>query len=380
MLGVATLIIVLSVMNGFRKELLDKIVGINGHIFVAPIERPLTDYADLADRLSKIPGIRRAVPMVEGQAFASSQANGGGVLVRGVRGSDMLKIGSIANNIKQGTLDDFDDSGGVAIGRRLAEQLALQSGDTITIVTPRGATTPFGTAPRVKNYPVAAVFEIGMSEFDSAFIYMPLNEAQAYFNRDGDVNVIEVFLANADRVDEARQAIETAAERPILVTDWRQRNRTFFAALEVERNVMFIILTLIVLVAALNIISGLIMLVKDKSSDIAILRTMGATRGAIMRVFLITGASIGIVGTIAGFVLGIVITLNIQSLQGLLSRVTGSNLWDPTVRFLTQIPAEVNAGEVATVLLMAMTLSLLATVYPSWRAARLDPVQALRYG
>jgi lipoprotein-releasing system permease protein len=209
---------------------------------------------------------------------------------------------------------------------------------------------------------------------------MPFNEAQAYFNREGDVNVIEVFLANADRVDEARQAIELAAERPILVTDWRQRNRTFFAALEVERNVMFIILTLIVLVAALNIISGLIMLVKDKSSDIAILRTMGATRGAIMRVFLITGASIGIVGTIAGFVLGIVITLNIQSLQGLLSRVTGSNLWDPTVRFLTQIPAEVNVGEVATVLLMAMTLSLLATVYPSWRAARLDPVQALRYG
>ena len=302
------------------------------------------------------------------------------MLVRGVRGSDMLRIGSIANNIKQGTLEDFDNSGGVAIGRRLAEQLALQSGDTITIVTPRGATTPFGTAPRVKNYPVAAVFEIGMSEFDSAFIYMPLNEAQAYFNREGDVNVIEVFLANADRVDEARQAIELAAERPILVTDWRQRNRTFFAALEVERNVMFIILTLIVLVAALNIISGLIMLVKDKSSDIAILRTMGATRGAIMRVFLITGASIGIVGTIAGFVLGIVITLNIQSLQGLLSRVTGSNLWDPTVRFLTQIPAEVNVGEVATVLLMAMTLSLLATVYPSWRAARLDPVQALRYG
>jgi lipoprotein-releasing system permease protein len=380
MLGVATLIIVLSVMNGFRKELLDKIVGINGHIFVAPIERPLTDYADVADRLSKIAGVRRAIPMVEGQAFASSQANGGGVLVRGVRGSDMLRIGSIANNIKQGTLEDFDNSGGVAIGRRLAEQLALQSGDTITIVTPRGATTPFGTAPRVKNYPVAAVFEIGMSEFDSAFIYMPLNEAQAYFNREGDVNVIEVFLANADRVDEARQAIELAAERPILVTDWRQRNRTFFAALEVERNVMFIILTLIVLVAALNIISGLIMLVKDKSSDIAILRTMGATRGAIMRVFLITGASIGIVGTIAGFVLGIVITLNIQSLQGLLSRVTGSNLWDPTVRFLTQIPAEVNVGEVATVLLMAMTLSLLATVYPSWRAARLDPVQALRYG
>ncbi len=380
MLGVATLIIVLSVMNGFRKELLDKIVGINGHIFVAPIERPLNDYADVADRISKLAGIRRAVPMVEGQAFASSQVNGGGVLVRGVRGTDMLRIGAIATNLRQGTLHDFDTAGGVAIGRRLAEQLALQVGDTITLVTPRGATTPFGTAPRVKNYPVAAVFELGMSEFDAAFVYMPLTEAQAYFNREGDVNVIEVFLANADRVDEAREAIELAAERPILVTDWRQRNRTFFAALEVERNVMFIILTLIVLVAALNIISGLIMLVKDKSSDIAILRTMGATRGAIMRVFLITGASIGVVGTLAGFALGLLITFNIQSLQSALSRLTGSNLWDPTVRFLTQIPAEVSVSEVLTVLLMAMTLSLLATLYPSWRAARLDPVQALRYG
>jgi lipoprotein-releasing system permease protein len=380
MLGVATLIIVLSVMNGFRKELLDKIVGINGHIFVAPIERPLTDYAEVADRVAKVVGVRRAIPMVEGQAFASSQVNGGGVLVRGVRGSDMLKITAISGNLRQGTLEGFETAGGVAVGRRLAEQLALQVGDTITLVTPRGATTPFGTAPRVKNYPVAAVFEIGMSEFDASFVYMPLSEAQAYFNRDGDVNVIEVFLENADRVDEARSAIEMAAERPILVTDWRQRNRTFFAALEVERNVMFIILTLIVLVAALNIISGLIMLVKDKSSDIAILRTMGATRGAIMRVFLITGASIGVVGTLAGFGLGLLVALNIQSLQAGLSRLTGSNLWDPTVRFLTQIPAEVNAGEVVSVLLMAMGLSLLATLYPSWRAARLDPVQALRYG
>ncbi|HYF52776.1 MAG TPA: FtsX-like permease family protein, partial [Salinarimonas sp.] len=296
------------------------------------------------------------------------------------RGSDMLKITAISGNLRQGTLEGFETAGGVAVGRRLAEQLALQVGDTITLVTPRGATTPFGTAPRVKNYPVAAVFEIGMSEFDASFVYMPLSEAQAYFNRDGDVNVIEVFLENADRVDEARSAIEMAAERPILVTDWRQRNRTFFAALEVERNVMFIILTLIVLVAALNIISGLIMLVKDKSSDIAILRTMGATRGAIMRVFLITGASIGVVGTLAGFGLGLLVALNIQSLQAGLSRLTGSNLWDPTVRFLTQIPAEVNAGEVVSVLLMAMGLSLLATLYPSWRAARLDPVQALRYG
>ncbi|TVR08138.1 MAG: lipoprotein-releasing ABC transporter permease subunit [Salinarimonadaceae bacterium] len=380
MLGVATLIIVLSVMNGFRAELLSKIVGINGHIFVAPVERPLTDYDEVATTIEGLAGVRRAVPMVEGQAFASSSVQGGGVLVRGVRGQDIGKIDAISGNIVRGDISEFGTRDGVIIGRRLAEQLALQAGDTITLISPRGATTPFGTAPRIKGYPVMGIFEVGMTEFDSIFVYMPLEEAQAYFNRAGDVSVVEVFLENADRVFEARMAIDAALERPTLVTDWTQRNRTFFAALEVERNVMFIILTLIVLVAALNIVSGLIMLVKDKSSDIAILRTMGATRGAVMRVFLITGASIGIVGTIAGLILGLVFTYNIQAIQNTVSRMLNQQLWDPTVRFLSEIPALVNWSEVFSVLLMAIVLSLLATLYPSWRAARLDPVQALRYG
>jgi lipoprotein-releasing system permease protein len=380
MLGVATLIVVLSVMNGFRKELLDKIVGINGHMFVAPIDRPLTDYAEVADRIAKLPGVRRAIPLVEGQAFASSQYNGSGVLVRGVRGSDMQRIEAVSGNLRQGTLKDFDTAGGVAVGKRLAESLSLQVGDTITLITPRGAATPFGTAPRIKGYPVAAVFELGMSEFDATFMFMPLVEAQAYFNREGDVNLIEVFLADADRVDEARAAIDGAVERPIVLTDWRQRNRTFFAALEVERNVMFLILTLIVLVAALNIISGLIMLVKDKSEDIAILRTMGATRGAVMRVFLITGASIGIVGTLAGFALGLVLALNVESIRQVIARLTNSNLFPAELYFLSRLPADVDPTEVGTIVVMAIVLSLLATLYPSWRAARLDPVQALRYG
>jgi lipoprotein-releasing system permease protein len=380
MLGVATLIIVLSVMNGFRHELLDKIVGINGHIFVAAIDRPLTDYGEVSERLSKVYGIRRAIPMVEGQAFASSPYNGSGVLVRGVRGEDIGKIPAIANNLRQGSVENFEAASGVAVGRRLAENLSLQVGDTITLITPRGAQTPFGTAPRIKAYPIAAVFEIGMSEFDATFLYMPIAEAQSFFNREGDATVVEIFLDDADRVDEARAAIEMAAERPILLTDWRQRNRTFFSALEVERNVMFLILTLIVLVAALNIISGLIMLVKDKSSDIAILRTMGATRGAIMRVFLVTGASIGVVGTIAGFVLGLAISLNVESIRQALSRLTNTNLFPAELYFLSRLPAEVNGSEVMTVVLLALGLSLLATLYPSWRAARLDPVQALRYG
>ena len=258
--------------------------------------------------------------------------------------------------------------------------MSLQVGDTITLITPRGAATPFGTAPRIKGYPVAAVFELGMSEFDATFMFMPLVEAQAYFNREGDVNLIEVFLADADRVDEARAAIDGAVERPIVLTDWRQRNRTFFAALEVERNVMFLILTLIIVVAAFNIISSLIMLVKDKGRDIAILRTMGATRGAVMRVFLITGASIGIVGTLAGFALGLVLALNVESIRQVIARITNSNLFPAELYFLSRLPADVDPTEVGTIVVMAIVLSLLATLYPSWRAARLDPVQALRYG
>jgi len=379
MLGVATLIIVLSVMNGFRKELLDKIVGINGHIFVARIDKPMTDYVEITDILNKLPGVTLAFPMVEGQALASSPANAGGVLVRGVRGKDIERIPSIANNIRAGSLDDFDNRGGVAIGRRLAENLFIRPGDSITLTAPRGAQTPFGTTPRIKSYPVIAVYEVGMSEFDSAFVYMPLSEAQAYFNRDGDVNVVEVFLDNPDRIDPAKAAIDANIERPILVTDWRMRNRTFFGVLEVERNVMFLILTLIVLVAAMNIISGLIMLVKDKSSDIAILRTMGATKGAIMRVFLITGAAIGVAGTLAGFLLGLLISLNVESIRAFISRMTNTNLFPAEFYFLSRLPSVVDPREVAVVVTMALVLSLLATLYPAWRAAKLDPVEALRY-
>jgi lipoprotein-releasing system permease protein len=315
MLGVATLIIVMAVMNGFRQELLDKILGLNGHLLIQPLERPLTDWAAVADRVSKVPGVRLAAPIVEGQALASSPFNASGVLVRGIRGADLAKLGSIAQNIKQGTLDGFDQGQGIAIGSRLADQLSLRAGDNLTLVAPRGAVTPMGTTPRIKTYKVAAVFTIGMSEYDAAFIFMPLPEAQAYFNRNGDVTAIEVYTNDPDHIDDFRKLVSNAAARPIYMIDWRQRNATFFNALQVERNVMFLILTLIVLVAALNIVSGLIMLVKDKSSDIAILRTMGASQGAIMRVFLITGSSIGAVGTLAGFLLGTVVCLNIDSIR-----------------------------------------------------------------
>jgi len=379
MLGVATLIIVMAVMNGFRQELLDKILGLNGHLLVQPLEKPLTDWEEVADRIAKVPGVRLAAPIVEGQALASSPFHSGGVLVRGIRSADLMKLTSIANNIKQGTFEGFDTGQGLGIGRRLADQLSVRAGDNVTLVAPRGAVTPMGTTPRIKTYKVAAVFEIGMSEYDSAIVFMPMPEAQLYFNRAGDVTAIEVYTDNPDRIDSFRRLVAAAANRPIFMIDWRQRNSTFFNALQVERNVMFLILTLIILVAALNIISGLIMLVKDKGHDIAILRTMGATQGSILRIFLITGASIGVVGTIAGFLLGLVVCQNVESIRQFLSWMTRTELFSPELYFLSRLPAQMDTGETTAVVVMALTLSLLATFYPSWRAARLDPVEALRY-
>ena len=380
MLGVATLIIVMAVLNGFRKELLDKVLSLNGHIVVQPLESPLTDWKDVADRISQVQGIRLAAPVVDGQALASSAFKSSGVLVRGMRGEDLSGLASIARNIRHGSLEGFDGGQGVAIGQGLADQLSLRAGDSMTLVAPRGAITPMGTAPRIKSYKIAAVFEIGMSEYDAGIVFMPLSEAQAYFNRNNDVTAIEVFTADPDNIETFRTMVTEAAGRPVFLVDWRRRNTTFFNALQVQRNVMFVILTMIVLVAALNIVSGLIMLVKDKGEDIAILRTMGASHGAIMRVFLITGAAIGVVGTLTGVIVGLVISRNIESLERFLSWLTNTNLFPRELYFLSKLPAEIAFRETIAVVIMALTLSFLATLYPSWRAARLDPVDALRYG
>jgi lipoprotein-releasing system permease protein len=379
MLGVATLIIVMAVMNGFRAQLIDKILGLNGHVIVQAMDTKLTDYADVSARIAKVPGVASATPLVEGQALASGPNTSSGALVRGIREQDLPHVPGIYNNVRLGTLANFDKSGGVAIGTRLATQLGLTVGENLTIVIPRGSVTPFGVTPRIKAYPVVAIFEIGMAEYDSTFVILPFAEAQAFFGLDDEASAIEVYLNSPDSVDALRPQIDAAVGRQALVTDWRERNVTFFSALEVERNVMFLILTLIVVVAALNIISGLTMLVKDKGHDIAILRTMGATRGAVMRVFFIAGASIGTIGTLAGFLLGLAIALNVEPIRQFISRLTQTELFSPELYFLSQLPSEVDARETITVLVMALALSFLATLYPAWRAAKLDPVEALRY-
>ena len=379
MLGVATLIIVMAVMNGFRKDLFSKIMGLNGHVIVTRVDRPFDDYADIAAKIATVPGVKSALPLIEGQVMISSAVQALGGLVRGISEDSLKHLTLVSENVKLGTIEGFDKQTGIAMGSRLANQLRVSIGDTVTLVSPRGAATPFGTAPRSKPYLITAIFELGMSEYDRMMIFMPLAEAQKYFSKGSEVDVLEVVVDDPEKVQLFSADIRAAAGQDLAITDWRSRNETFFTVLEVERNVMFIILSLIVLVAALNIISGLMMLVKDKGRDIAILRTMGASKGSIMRVFLITGASIGIVGTIAGLILGVVFCWNIDTIKNAVTWITGTTVFDPSVYYLTRLPADIDVRETAGIVLMAFALSIVATIYPSWKASKLDPVEALRY-
>jgi lipoprotein-releasing system permease protein len=378
-LGVATLIVVLSVMNGFRAELLGRILGLNGHILVQGIATPLEDYDDLASRIAAVGGVVRASPIVEGQVMATSRQSASGALVRGMRAKDMRSHEVLADGIIGGSLANLDPRNDVVVGRRLANKLGLGLGDPITLISPQGTSTPVGTVPRSRTYRMAAIFDVGMFEYDSTFIFMPLEAAQIYFRQRDRVTAVEVILDDPDQVNQAKASLFPLTSGRERLTDWQQVNSSYFNALQVERNVMFLILTLIIVVAAFNIISSLIMLVKDKGRDIAILRTMGATRGSVMRVFFIAGASIGVVGTLSGLALGVAFADNITTLQRWLESFTGTNLFAAEVYFLSKLPAVIDWSEVTVVVLMGLGLSLLATIYPSWRAARLDPVEALRY-
>ena len=377
-LGVATLIVTMAVMNGFRAELLGRILGFNGHINVYAAQGALTDYQDLAAQIKKLQGIASAVPTIQGQVMSTAGSQSSGALVRGLSLDDLKSQSLIANNLSPGALDNFKDNN-VIIGYRLAQTLGIKPGGSITLISPQGSATVFGTVPRIKTYTVAGTFNVSMFEFDNSYIFMPMETAQAYFNIDKAVTSIEVKVADPDQVRAYDREIFNALGNKVKIFDWQQSNLSFFNAVEVERNVMFLILTLIILVAAFNIISSMIMMVKDKGRDIAILRTMGATRGAILRIFILAGASVGFVGTFVGFVIGVEFATHIEGIRQFIQSIIGTDLFSAEIYFLTQIPARVDPYEVGAVVAMAFGLSFLATIYPAWRAARLDPVEALRY-
>ncbi len=379
MLGVATLIIVLSVQNGLRAELLKSVLGFKGHIAVISTTGRVEDYAAMANQLRGKEQVLSVNPLIEGQVLAAHQGRSSGVLVRGLSKADLRDRRLVSENIREGTLETFQGNNAILVGTRLARALGAGVGDDINLTSPDGTITAFGTVPRTKAFKIVGTFEVGHFQFDRSFIFMPLPAAQRYFRLADAVNKIEVFVEDPDNLAAPRQAIEATLAPTQRLFDWQQENRSIFNALQVQKNVMFLIVMLIILVAAFNIISSLIMLVKDKGSAVAILRTVGASRGMIMRIFFITGTSIGLAGTLVGTVAGLLITSNIASIQRALERLSGAELFSAEVYFFSQLPSEVDPGEVVLVAVMALGLSILATLYPSWRAARIDPVEALRY-
>jgi lipoprotein-releasing system permease protein len=380
-LGVATLIIVMSVMNGFRQELLSQILGLNGDIGVYAAGQPLTNYDAISNQIKTIPGVTAAFPIVQGEVLMSGPQGGAvGGIARGITPAGLAQLPTVANHVVAGSLSALTGDGVIAIGGGLASQFNLGIGSSVQLILPQGKATIIGTIPSIESFRVVAIFQTGMQQYDSSFVFIPLAAAQTLFQQPGAATQIQVYVTDPDHDEAIKQSIHDAlSNEPTNIMDWRQDNDSFLAAVTVEGNVMFLILTLIIVVAAFNVISSLIMMVKDKTRDIAVLRTLGAGRGAIMRIFLMAGASIGVTGTLIGFVLGVVFCANIERIREALEAITGTTLFDPTVYFLEQLPAVLDWSEVTAVIVMALALSLLATLYPSWRAARTDPVEALRH-
>ena len=379
-LGVATLIIVMSVMNGFRQELLSQILGLNGDIGVYGANAALTNYSDMSAKIREIPGVTAAFPVVENEVlFSSPQGGAAGGVARGITPDGLAALPTVSHHIVAGSLADMQGDTSIAIGSGLAAQLGLSVGQSISLIMPQGKATIIGTIPSIESFKVVAVFQTGMQIYDSGYVFLPLEAAQTLFQKPGAATQIEVFVKDPDNDSAIKQAIaDDFPNVPLNIGDWRHANDALFAAVVVEGNVMFLILTLIIVVAAFNVISSLIMMVKDKAKDIAILRTMGASSGAVMRIFLMCGASVGVLGTLIGFGLGVVFCAYIEPIRQFVQTITGTKLFDPTVYYLESLPAKLDWHQVMEVIIMSFVLSLLATIYPSWRAANIDPIETLR--
>lgn len=378
-LGVATLIIVMSVMNGFRQELLSQILGLNGDISVYGVSAPLTNYDAMTAKIKTIPGVTAAFPIVQGEVLMSGPQGGAtGGIVRGITQDGLRALPTVSKNVLAGSLTNLQGDN-IAIGAGLAQQFNLTIGSDISLILPQGKATVIGTIPSIESFKVAAIFRTGMEQYDTSFVFLPLLSAQTLFQQPNAATQIQVFVKDPDNDSAIKRAImDDFPGTPLNIQDWKQNNNSFMAAVTVERNVMFLILTLIIIVAAFNVISSMIMMVKDKSKDIAILRTMGASSGAVLRIFLMAGASIGVLGTVIGFVLGVLFCEYINDIRLFVQHITGQQLFNPTIYYLESLPAKLDWHEVIEVIVLALGLSVLATIYPSWRAAKIDPVETLR--
>lgn len=382
MIGVATLIIVMAVMNGFRADLLERILGVGGHAVVRPYGGAFQSQKEVVDRLVQLDGVQRVTPVLEAQVMVSVGTTARGAILRGVDKALILQLPVLTDNKVLGDLSRVGEientTSGIAIGQRMAEIYGLEIGMPLSLIAPKGAKTPFGTAPRVRQYSVESIFEVGLSDYDATFIYTDMNTVSDLTGTSTDMAALEIDVAQPDKIQDLRPAIDRAVGEAGWVRDWQQTNAALSGALKVERNVMFLILTMILLVASLNIVSGLVMLVKDKSRDIAILRTMGMKRGAILRIFFITGASIGVIGTLVGVIVGVVFCQNIEAIRQLITTLTGTELFPSEIYFLNELPAKIIVEDVVIVAGLSLALSFLSTLYPSWRAASLAPVEVLR--
>jgi lipoprotein-releasing system permease protein len=379
-LGVAALIIVMSVMNGFRAELFDKIVGLNGHAIVKGYEGRLADWKTISDTARKLPGVTSAIPLIDQPLMASANGRVEGVLVRGLRLEDIRGNKVITSNVLSGNIASITPgSGRVAIGSRLAETLGAYVGSQVSLISPEGRSTPVGTVPRIVSYEVGAIFEVGVYDYDKAFVLMPMEDAQTLLMLGDQVGMVEIQTSNPDKARQILAPLAPTVQGKGIIVDWQQMNSALFEALEIERVAMFVVLSLIVLVAVFNILSSLIMLVRAKTRDIAILRTMGASRRSMMKVFVTVGVTIGSLGIVLGIIIGAIFLFFRQSVVNAIQFLTGQNLWDPSVRFLSELPSKTDPVEVTAIILIALILSFLATLYPAWKAASTDPVQVLRY-